>query len=258
VKTLNVLAGAASPAPGCPGTSDVTVAQRGLRYYRLRAGLTQEELADRTGLSVRGVANIECGRVRRPHASSLHKLAEVLGLSAEEQTVFVRRQVRHRNLAGRWLWVEVTNAVDASDPAMVNTDMILIDRPADDRTSVSNELLRHLAEALPFGIAQIDSDRRIVFSNGKLDDVCGQIDGDHLDDRFTHLLPADLTVLDAAVKSVLAGEDSEIELSVRHPRRGVRRCGVILSALAGRSGYGTTGALLCVTDITDDVQERLR
>lgn len=64
--------------------------ERSLRHYRLRAGLTQEELADRTGLSVRGVANIECGRVRRPHAHSLQRLAEVLNLSAEEKAEFVR------------------------------------------------------------------------------------------------------------------------------------------------------------------------
>ncbi|MBD0322783.1 MAG: diguanylate cyclase [Aldersonia sp.] len=165
-------------------------------------------------------------------------------------------QVRHRNAAGRWLWVEATNTVDESDPSSVNCELTLIDRPADDRTSVSNQLLRRLAEALPFGIAQIDNDRRIVFSNCTLDEVCGQVDGEHLDDRFRLVASADQPVLDAAVKSVLAGDDSEIEVSLRHPRRGTRRCGIILSALVGRSGYNTTGALLCVTDVTDEAQER--
>ncbi|MEV4702583.1 sensor domain-containing diguanylate cyclase [Actinoplanes sp. NPDC049316] len=136
------------------------------------------------------------------------------------------------------------------------TELTLIDRPVDDRTSVSSHLLRHLAEALPFGIAQIDSDRRIVFRNGKLKEVTGHEGGESLSDLLADLLPADLPALEGAVSSVLAGDDTEIEVSLTHPGRGVRRCNMILSALTGRSGYGTTGALLCVSDITEDVRER--
>jgi len=165
-------------------------------------------------------------------------------------------QARHRNAAGRWLWVEITNTLDESDPTLIHTEMVLIDRPPVDRTSVSSRLLRHLAEALPMGIAQIDTDRRIVFSNGKLADVTGRPDGEHLTDVLGAVTPADGAALDRAVATVLGGDDTEIELSLTHPARGERRCGVILSALAGRSGYGTTGALLCVTDITDEVQQR--
>jgi diguanylate cyclase (GGDEF)-like protein len=167
-----------------------------------------------------------------------------------------RIQARHRDAAGRWLWVEITNTLDESDPALVHTEMVLTDPPPVDRTSMSSRLLRHLAEALPMGIAQIDTDRRIVFSNGRLADVTGQPDGAHLTDMLGAVSPADRTVLDRAVESVLGGDDTEIELSLAHPARGERRCGVILSALAGRSGYGTTGALLCVTDITDEAQQR--
>ena len=186
------------------------------------------------------------------HEQAFSSWVRMLGDPQKPHTI----QVRHRTAAGRWLWVEAVNTVDAHDAAAVGTELTLIDRPADDQTMVSNQLLRRLAEALPFGIAQIDSDRGIVFSNGKLDDVCGRAGGDHLDDRFGLVVPADLPILDAAVKSVLAGEDSEIEVSLSHPNRGVRRCAIILSALVGRSGYGTTGALLCVTDITDDARER--
>ncbi|MEV6844622.1 diguanylate cyclase [Actinoplanes sp. NPDC051411] len=186
------------------------------------------------------------------HEQAFSSWVRMLGDPQKPYTI----QVRHRTASGRWLWVEAINTVDTGDEASVETELTLIDRPADDRTTVSSQLLRHLAEALPFGIAQIDSDRAIVFSNGKLDDVCGQANGDHLDDRFGLIVATDLPVLDAAVKSVLAGDDSEIELSLSHPHRGVRRCAIILSALVGRSGYGTTGALLCVTDITDDARQR--
>jgi diguanylate cyclase (GGDEF)-like protein/PAS domain S-box-containing protein len=164
-------------------------------------------------------------------------------------------QVRHRNAAGRWLWVEAVNAVDRPEGDTVTTELTLIDRAPDDRTMVSNHLLRRLAEALPFGLAQIDTEHRVVFSNGKLDEVTGHTGGDTPAERLGHVSPADLPVLDEAVHAVLAGRDVEIELSITHPLRGVRRCGVILSPLAGRSG-GTSGALLCVSDITDQVRER--
>jgi diguanylate cyclase (GGDEF)-like protein/PAS domain S-box-containing protein len=165
-------------------------------------------------------------------------------------------QVRHRNSAGRWLWVEVTNSTDEADPSTVNTEILLIDRPPDDRTSVSTQLLHHLWEALPFGIAQIDTDQRIVFANGKFDEITGRAAGEHLADRLDGVRPADQPALDEAVRTVLAGDDIEIELELTHPHLGVRRCSAMLSALAGQSGYGTNGALVCLTDITHQVRQR--
>lgn len=52
-----------------------------LRRHRLAAGLTQEELAERAGLSPRGVAYLEAeGRVPRP--ATVRRLAAALGLDA--------------------------------------------------------------------------------------------------------------------------------------------------------------------------------
>ncbi|MEU4569446.1 BTAD domain-containing putative transcriptional regulator [Micromonospora sp. NPDC023956] len=51
-----------------------------LRLRRLRAGLTQEELARRAGISVRAVRDIEQGRVRAPRPGSLRRIAEAIGL----------------------------------------------------------------------------------------------------------------------------------------------------------------------------------
>ncbi|SNY25875.1 BTAD domain-containing putative transcriptional regulator [Paractinoplanes atraurantiacus] len=56
-----------------------------LRRLRGRAGLTQDELAQRSGISVRAVRDIESGRVRQPRPSSLDRLASVLGLSELER-----------------------------------------------------------------------------------------------------------------------------------------------------------------------------
>jgi len=51
-----------------------------LRRYRLALGLSQEELAARSGLSVRAIANMERGRTTRPRRHSVRSLAQALGL----------------------------------------------------------------------------------------------------------------------------------------------------------------------------------
>lgn len=50
-----------------------------VRVRRERAGLTQQVLAERAGMSVRALRNIEQNRTNYPHTSSLHRLSVVLG-----------------------------------------------------------------------------------------------------------------------------------------------------------------------------------
>ncbi|MEQ0559940.1 tetratricopeptide repeat protein [Amycolatopsis sp. NEAU-NG30] len=64
-----------------------------LGELRRVAGLTQEELAERTGLTVRGISNIERGRVARPRRSSLEALARGLGLRDAQVARFVQHYV---------------------------------------------------------------------------------------------------------------------------------------------------------------------
>jgi transcriptional regulator with XRE-family HTH domain len=63
-----------------------------LREYRILAGLTQQELAECSGLSVRAVSDMERGR-SVPHTRSVGLLADALGLdeSAGEQLLAMRR-----------------------------------------------------------------------------------------------------------------------------------------------------------------------
>lgn len=75
-----------------------------LRASRKAAGLSQEELADRSGLSVRAVKNIEQGRTQRPYRVSLNRLADALGLG---------ETARAESLAA------VTRRVLATDPGMI-------------------------------------------------------------------------------------------------------------------------------------------
>ncbi len=61
-----------------------------LRRYRRAGGLTQEELADSSGLSARAIADIERGRTSRPYRSSVRALADALNLSDDERELLIR------------------------------------------------------------------------------------------------------------------------------------------------------------------------
>jgi transcriptional regulator with XRE-family HTH domain len=56
-----------------------------LRHYRIDAALTQEELAERAGLSARAISDLERGVKTRPHRVTVELLADALGLQAEER-----------------------------------------------------------------------------------------------------------------------------------------------------------------------------
>jgi transcriptional regulator with XRE-family HTH domain len=53
--------------------------------WRARALLTQEQLADRSGVSVRTIRQLETGRVRRPRSETLRRLADALELTGAER-----------------------------------------------------------------------------------------------------------------------------------------------------------------------------
>jgi tetratricopeptide (TPR) repeat protein/transcriptional regulator with XRE-family HTH domain len=80
------------PAETVPdGESDRPRAAVGalLRRFRREAGLSQEELAERAGLSVHAVSTIERGRRRHPHPSTLRSLGSALGLADDQRALLL-------------------------------------------------------------------------------------------------------------------------------------------------------------------------
>ena len=59
-----------------------------LRRHRLAAGLTQEGLGERAGLSARGVQNLERGE-RRPYAETTTHLIAALALEGSARKEFL-------------------------------------------------------------------------------------------------------------------------------------------------------------------------
>ncbi|HEY1389710.1 MAG TPA: helix-turn-helix transcriptional regulator, partial [Ktedonobacterales bacterium] len=60
-----------------------------LRYHRVAAGLTQEELAARARLSVDAISTLERGTRRTPRKDTVALLADALDLSSEDRAAFV-------------------------------------------------------------------------------------------------------------------------------------------------------------------------
>ena len=59
-----------------------------LRRHRASATITQEDLAGRTGLTPQAIGLLERGERRRPHAYTVRKLAEALGLEGQDFAEF--------------------------------------------------------------------------------------------------------------------------------------------------------------------------
>lgn len=65
-----------------------------IRHARRDAGLTQEELAERAGVSGRTISDLERGVVRAPRLDTLELLADALELSASERAQWERERRR--------------------------------------------------------------------------------------------------------------------------------------------------------------------
>lgn len=83
-----------------------------LRTYRLAAGLTQEELAERAGLSLRGISDLERGARQTPRLETVRMLADGLGFDSNS-----------RELAA------LLSARNATDPPDVVTERGRLPRP---------------------------------------------------------------------------------------------------------------------------------
>jgi transcriptional regulator with XRE-family HTH domain len=69
-----------------PGRERMFSAQ--MRAHRQRRGLTQEELAARTGVSVRSIRNLESGRITRPRPGTVRLLADAFALDGADRERF--------------------------------------------------------------------------------------------------------------------------------------------------------------------------
>src|SRR3954470_1844726 len=60
-----------------------------LRHLRVQSGQTQQDLADRSGVSARSVSDLERGIIERPRRDTTSMLAAGLGLHGKELNAFL-------------------------------------------------------------------------------------------------------------------------------------------------------------------------
>ena len=70
-----------------------------LRNYRLAAGLSQAELAERANISVAAVGSLEQGLRKSPYPVTVNHIADALGLTPDERTTLIRSAKRARDHA---------------------------------------------------------------------------------------------------------------------------------------------------------------
>jgi transcriptional regulator with XRE-family HTH domain/tetratricopeptide (TPR) repeat protein len=116
-----------------------------LAACRRSAGLTQQELADRSGLSVRAISNLELGRARSPHPGTVLRLADALGLDGDSRAGFLA--AAQRRLGGH-----AADRVPANRPAPVGGALVRQDGSpvVADRSQVPAVVPRQLPAAVPY------------------------------------------------------------------------------------------------------------
>jgi tetratricopeptide (TPR) repeat protein/transcriptional regulator with XRE-family HTH domain len=73
-----------------------------VRAHRRRLGLSQEELAQRAKLSVRGIGKIETGQIASPRPSTVRLLADTFGLTGQDRDRFCRAAAGSLDQLPQW------------------------------------------------------------------------------------------------------------------------------------------------------------
>jgi diguanylate cyclase (GGDEF)-like protein len=120
------------------------------------------------------------------------------------------------------------------------------------------QLLHRLAEALPLGVFQVDTDRSIVYANERLAEITCTGPATTVDAQLCTVFADDRVVLDHALDAVLlAGVDADLEVRIEVPgAAGGRLCRMTMRALTADSG-DVTGAIVCVADVTESARLRI-
>ncbi|MFB6725175.1 NB-ARC domain-containing protein [Kribbella sp. NPDC056345] len=94
-----------------------------LRRYRAEAGLTQEQLAERAGLSVEAIRTLEIGRRRYPRALTVSSLANALQLADDDRDLLEQAARRPTETPDR-LPTGVTDFVGRTEPVRTLTELL--------------------------------------------------------------------------------------------------------------------------------------
>ncbi|MGD0254253.1 MAG: sensor domain-containing diguanylate cyclase [Acidimicrobiales bacterium] len=174
-----------------------------------------------------------------------------------------RVRLRHHHRDGSWVWMEVTNHNLLEDPEhqCVVAEMVDIseEMATHEALRAREQLLDRLAETLPLGLLQVDSDSRVIYTNDRLHYILGTARASSVEEQLSTVVDEDSRSVAEAFAGVLSnGLDSDIEIRVRplgESDKQLRYCALNLRTLTDASG-GVTGAIVCVADVTETARAR--
>src|SRR5688572_24015743 len=97
-----------------------------LRRYRIAAGLTQEELAERAGVSTRGISDLERGARGLPRKDTLQMLLQALDLFPSDRDALVAAARRAPAPAGRRDQADALPALPVSPTPLIGRERELV------------------------------------------------------------------------------------------------------------------------------------
>ena len=188
------------------------------------------------------------------HHHAITNWMELLALPGET----TRARYRFRTADGTWRWVETSNVYDpAADRVTTEILDVHAEVEAQAQLAAREELLSVLNDALPVGLARVESDGSVAYTNDQLhallgvgavlsiDDLSGTTDPDRI--RLTTALTALANdgLPDRFVARCVTGDGTS------------RYLDWTLRALHGPDGT-STGGMACVADVTEAIELRER
>jgi diguanylate cyclase (GGDEF)-like protein/PAS domain S-box-containing protein len=191
------------------------------------------------------------------HALAIDNWMQMLARPGPARRVRQRLQTKD----GGWVWFEVTNHNLLADPghAVVICEMVDIteEMAAHEDLRAREQLLDRLAETVPVGLMQVDSEMQIVYTNDRLHEILGTARAETASQQLANVEPADRLLIEEAFAGLLGeGADAEVEVAVTgRPDGAARHCQVSLRALTHEGGE-VSGAIACLVDVSDSIAMR--
>jgi len=192
------------------------------------------------------------------HDRAIENWIEMLGAPGGDH----RWRGRHQRRDGSWVWMEITNRNRLDDPEHGDVVAEMVDisdeMAAQEALRAREQLLHRLAEALPLGVFQVDSDRSIVYANERLAEITCTGPATTVDAQLCTVVAEDRAVLQHALDDVLVdGRDADLEVRIDVPGAPAGRlCRITMRALTGDDDV-VTGAIVCVADVTESARLRI-
>jgi transcriptional regulator with XRE-family HTH domain len=115
-----------------------------VRHYRAEAGLTQQEIAEKAGVSISYMTLLETGRRQKPSWDTVCALANAFGLKGNERRAFIRSSGYSEDAVGK-------TPVDLSPPMLKVLSEFLALSPGDPQGPA---ILRKALDALTGMVAE--------------------------------------------------------------------------------------------------------